>query len=344
MKTFILLFALATVALAGQSAFADETAVAVTPNPVSLGSGLASELQATVQVTNNTGDTIDITSVTVGGPFLVTGTTPQTLASGASASFTASVAGGTPPGSYADSLVVGYTDETTSDQLTVSDPITATVTRPVQFTTPATVSLARFYPLVVDGYRDSVTYTAHLSERANVVVRVVNARGVVRKSWTLTNVQNPSVLWRGLNLNHRKVDPGSYRFQTFAKVPGFAKVKGGVVAVKVATGFVLVKHRVRAYVRPSVVARSGCINHPYQHGWLINCHGSSSGGTITLRHRYPRNARPKSLSFTIYFYGSAHFVSGHRAGDVGTVVVGVRSGSAALFTVVDWKWSTRRRI
>ena len=347
MKRLVLLSALASVVGAAQNAFADETAVAITPNPISLGSGPPSKLTQTVQVTNNTGDTIDITNVTVGGPFQVTGATPPTLAPGASASFTANVPGGTSPGSYADTLSVDYTDEATTDQLSVSDPISATVTAPVRFTTPATVSLARFYPLVVDGYRDSVTYTAHLSERANVVVRVVNAKGVVRKSWTLSNVLNPSVLWRGLNLHHKKVDPGSYRFQAFAKVPGFPLVKGGVLTVKVVTGFRFVLHSDIENARGAAYSASGCIHHVYGSGYLVDCRASSIGGSVVFRRRFPRTAVVGTRGMAEIWAYNVHAAKFGRSWLVGRTVyqtLKVRSANAVLFTKMKWVWKTKIRI
>jgi hypothetical protein len=97
------------------------------------------------------------------------------------------------------------------------------------------ISRKVFNPLVVDGYRDRVRYTAAFTQPTTGHVQVLNSTGRVVKGWSFSG-RSMSVVWHGHNGTGAKVKPGTYRFRVVATGKSGLHVNGGVEFVVVQRG------------------------------------------------------------------------------------------------------------
>ena len=251
-------------------------------------------------------------------------------------------------GSFPGQLTVDATDATDTTTASAVEQLTAKVVKPlpppVQVTSTS-LSPRSFYPLVRDGYRDTAIYHFTLNEPANGRVQIRNHAGYVVKSFKFSNQQSMTVKWNGRNKHNHKVKPGTYRFQVNAHNANNS-VTSANRKIKVKTGYKLVHRFATQTGRNGVAGHSGCNQHPSGNYWLIDCTGGS-GGSVTYRHTFPRNAVKGTRGMFEFFFihnGPTRFGGSRLVGRTVYQTITQASFSYAFITKVVWDWKVKVRI
>jgi flagellar hook assembly protein FlgD len=172
-----------------------------------------------------------------------------------------------------------------------------------------------FYP-VHDGYRDTFTASARLSERALVTLHVKTAGGRPVRTITRTlRAGRVALRWDGLNSRARRVAGGTYRWYLTA-----GDAAGNVMRTPVATVTVsssrLVTHVVSLAQHGADAVSTSVSDHScgeanrrdsdYQNGlWLVNgCYQSTGSSTVAAVYRFvvPNATRYNKISATVVGY------------------------------------------
>jgi hypothetical protein len=230
---------------------------------------------------------------------------------------------------------------------------------PLAVTGAATLSLRTFYPFVVDGYRDAVTYTVGFNEAATGTVSLYNRYGALVRRWPFSGVTSAQIRWAGRNRFGRMVRPGQFTFQVTASHTdsgngAVTSVHSGLMRVRAKTAFVYTTHsRTTSGHVGAHYAAGRCPQRRVGVSWSVNCIGDPpSSGVVTYRHTFPRNAvRGTRRLAEIWFRSSWAEYHGRprfgRTWTIGRTVyqnVVVPSQERVRFTKVRWTWKTRRRI
>jgi hypothetical protein len=319
LKRYLLIAIAAVAASAALPSVASAADLSATPNPVDLGTiATGSLVSATVNVTNVATGPVMVKDVSIVlGPWAVSPSqcyVGRVLSPGQSCIL--SVTPGTDTPGAVDGQLRVYTGNATSITSSLAVSLHALVETP-QALEYASLNRSAFYPLVRDGYRDTVTYSAGFAVPASGRVQVKNSAGRIVRSWAFTDRQNVAVTWNGRNSAGTKVAPGTFRFRVVT--PG---ATGGIRSVAVRTGWKSVSHTVRRSGW-NTTSRSGSNCHWHNYSGTLSLDAWSGYCNATWSIRVPSGARNVSAAMRSYLDPYLDFnIGGHVSRSVTRTATG----------------------
>jgi hypothetical protein len=331
-------------------------ALTVTPTSVNFGSyayGSTTTRTHAFTFTNHSTDPLSTRMTWDRRYFTVVGQTCNAITLAPGASCVATVKPRTRySGTHRSALTLRGTDDTTGSSVSpVSAWMSEVIGLPRVWVSATSLSARTFYPLVRDGYRDTVRYSFTLNQTGSGTVRVTNRHGLVVRSYRFRGRRSMSVTWGGRTNAGRRVKPGYYRFRVVAHAHG-TNTRSAARTTRVRTGWKNVRHTGARYGQStSSRSKSGACYFKHDGYYNTDLLMDSWGGTCTAHWvvRVPRGA-----------FRVTHRILGIRYPglDLGGPVTkrAVRTTRSVRFTVtvsdfaaydvvgVYAKWTTRVRI